>query len=124
MEKDLNYYKNKLIQEKDKVEKELSEIAVMNPNSPGGWDSIPPKTDILDSKDEVAERMSDLDERKSLEITLEKRLSNINKALNKIENNQYGLCEVSGEPIEEDRLEINPAARTCKNHLDEEDNLF
>lgn len=124
MEKDLNYYKNKLIQEKDKVEKELSEIAVMNPNSPGGWDSIPPETDILDSKDEVAERMSDLDERKSLEITLEKRLSNINKALNKIENNQYGLCEVSGEPIEEDRLEINPAARTCKNHLDEEDNLF
>ena len=29
----------------------------------------------------------------------------------------YGTCEVSGEQIEEDRLEADPAARTCKAHM-------
>ncbi|MEK7091498.1 MAG: TraR/DksA C4-type zinc finger protein [Patescibacteria group bacterium] len=40
-------------------------------------------------------------------------------ALAKIDAGNYGLCEISQEPIELDRLEANPSARTCKKHLDQ-----
>jgi RNA polymerase-binding transcription factor DksA len=48
---------------------------------------------------------------------LDIRLEEINDALEKIEENRYGECEICSEDIEEDRLEVNPAARTCKKHL-------
>lgn len=43
---------------------------------------------------------------------LENRLMDIERALGKIANGTYGICEVSGEIIELERLEANPAART------------
>ena len=45
------------------------------------------------------------------------------KALEKIEKGEYGTCEVCAAEIEEDRLEANPSARTCKAHVDEEGGL-
>ncbi|MBP9749657.1 MAG: TraR/DksA C4-type zinc finger protein [Candidatus Pacebacteria bacterium] len=54
---------------------------------------------------------------------LEARYRNTVRALKKIEAGTFGVCEVSGEPIEEDRLRANPAARTAKAHLNEEDRL-
>ena len=35
----------------------------------------------------------------------------------------YGSCEISGEAIEVERLEANPAARTCKAHIEREAEL-
>ncbi|MEN9852315.1 MAG: hypothetical protein RI996_258 [Candidatus Parcubacteria bacterium] len=43
---------------------------------------------------------------------LENRLMDVERALDKISAGTYGTCEVSGEPIELERLEANPAART------------
>jgi RNA polymerase-binding transcription factor DksA len=34
-----------------------------------------------------------------------------------MEEGKYGICKVCGEEIEEARLEANPAAETCKAHL-------
>jgi RNA polymerase-binding transcription factor DksA len=50
-------------------------------------------------------------------------LNTVVHALGKIEAGTYGVCEVSGMDIEEDRLEANPAARTCKAHMAEEATL-
>jgi len=36
--------------------------------------------------------------------------------LKKIEDGTYGICEVGGEEIPEDRLDANPSARTCIEH--------
>jgi RNA polymerase-binding transcription factor DksA len=49
--------------------------------------------------------------------------SDIKRALENIEQGTYGICEVGGEEIEEDRLEANPSARTCKAHLSQERSL-
>jgi DnaK suppressor protein len=49
--------------------------------------------------------------------TLQARLSDVNRALDKIEAGTFGSCEVSNEPIEADRLEANPAARTNKANM-------
>jgi DnaK suppressor protein len=45
-----------------------------------------------------------------------KELSDIEIALKKIENGTYGICEVSGEEIEEKRLRAVPYAKTCMEH--------
>ncbi|UOY94391.1 TraR/DksA C4-type zinc finger protein [Ectobacillus sp. JY-23] len=45
-----------------------------------------------------------------------KQLNDVNHALEKIENGQYGICEVSGEEIPLERLEAIPTATTCIEH--------
>jgi DnaK suppressor protein len=42
--------------------------------------------------------------------TLERRLQNVQRALQKIEEGTYGLCEDTGEPIPKGRLEAVPEA--------------
>jgi RNA polymerase-binding transcription factor DksA len=48
---------------------------------------------------------------------LEGRRTDVKEALDKIEEGRFGICEECGEKIEEDRLEANPSARTCKAHM-------
>jgi Tfp pilus assembly PilM family ATPase len=52
-------------------------------------------------------------------IAFEVGLQEVMTALTKIEEGTYGTCEVSGDEIETDRLEANPAARTCKAHMNQ-----
>ena len=66
--------------------------------------------------DELADRMEDQEEKGAEKSALLERRTNIEDALHKIESGTYGICEVSGEPIEQERLEANPAARTCTAH--------
>jgi DnaK suppressor protein len=53
------------------------------------------------------------------EFTLElmdserKLIVEINDALSRIENGNYGICEINGEPIPKQRLEAIPWARCC-----------
>ena len=61
--------------------------------------------------------VEELGSNKSILDSLEKQLKEINNALEKIGKGTYGICEISGEPIERDRLEANPAARTAKKYM-------
>ena len=63
--------------------------------------------------------MEEYQNNKAILNQLETRLNEVKSALEKIENDKYGICEVSGVPIEIDRLEANPAARTCKAHMND-----
>ena len=51
---------------------------------------------------------------------LEIRYNEVKEALKRIEEGTYGICRVSGEQIEPERLEANPAATTCIKHLEAE----
>ena len=66
---------------------------------------------------DFADSISEYEENTALVKELETQLKDINEALVKIKSGKYGICEISGEPIEKERLEANPAARTCKKHL-------
>lgn len=46
----------------------------------------------------------------------EQRLSEIEAAQGRINNETYGTCEVCGEPIVVGRLQARPTARTCVDH--------
>ena len=107
-------YKAKLIEEKATAEEELSLIAKKDIN--GDWEAVP-ETEIINQEvpDEadLSERAEDYEERTIKTNSLEEKIKSINVALEKIEKGNYGICEVCGEKIEEERLEINPFATTC-----------
>jgi len=114
----------KLQAEKDKLLAELKSFAILGRGGKDDWDAVKEEDPgAVATMDEVAEEMEGMNERKAAEVTLETRLQKIDSALDKITAGRYGLCEVGGESIEEERLAADPAARTCKQHLDREDNL-
>lgn len=117
---DTNIYKEKLEKELKLIEGELKEVAVKSPNDPNGWvPAITKETEIgLDRADEndVASEIESLEDNTAIVSKLEAQYNDIKKALDKIENGTYGKCEVGGEDIPEERLEANPAARTCIEH--------
>ncbi|MBI2045922.1 MAG: hypothetical protein HYT28_00655 [Parcubacteria group bacterium] len=117
---DIPYFKNKLTEEKKLLERELSGVGHINPDNPSDWEGEPAKMDIQEAdKNERADRIEEFETNAAIEVTLENRLSEITKALARIEDRTYGVCEIGGEEIEHDRLLANPAARTCKAHLNE-----
>lgn len=116
---DLTKYETLLKEEQQKLNQDLSNIGTFNTETQQ-WEAMPsqqdaPEADLID----LADRVEDYEGRSEMVKTLSKRLHDINSALLKIESNTYGLCEISGEPIEEARLDANPAARTCKAHINE-----
>lgn len=110
-----NIYKTKLEEEKKILEDELSSLGQVDKT--GDWKATPESEmssqEVQDEAD-MADRAEDFEERSSKLDLLEARLSDINKALEKMEKDNYGICENCKEKIEEDRLEVNPAAKTCK----------
>ena len=118
--KDIKYFKNKLEKERELLKAELATVGVgdNNPNNPNGWEATSGKIDIDTADDnEVADKMEELEENELILGQLEKQLVEVNAALERIEKGTYGICEISGEPIEKERLEAIPSARTCMKHL-------
>lgn len=112
--------KRRLEEERTLLTEELSSVAHVNPKNPRDWETVPSETDEIEFRDEAADRIEDFEGRQAEIVPLEKRLGNVEEALKRIANGTYGKCEVGNEMIENDRLEANPAARTCKKHLDQE----
>jgi RNA polymerase-binding transcription factor DksA len=65
-----------------------------------------------DSASETFEREKDL----SILEQLETELAELQAALDRIDNGTYGIDEVTGEPIDPERLEALPTARTNVDH--------
>jgi DnaK suppressor protein len=59
---------------------------------------------------------AELGENKALLNQLNEQLADIERALAKMDEGTYGLCEQCGEPIAEARLEAMPATRFCIKH--------
>jgi RNA polymerase-binding transcription factor DksA len=55
-------------------------------------------------------------ENRALLGQLTEQLSDIERALAKLDAGTYGMCEVCGGPIQEARLEVMPATRFCIRH--------
>ena len=111
--KDLEYFKAKLIAEKEQLESELGGIGQKNPQHAGGWEATANGMEV-DSADEneVADKFEELEENTGIVNQLENQLSEVKAALDRIEKGTYGTDEESGKPIDKKRLEANPSART------------
>ncbi|MCC6290684.1 TraR/DksA C4-type zinc finger protein [Candidatus Nomurabacteria bacterium] len=115
---DLKYWQEKLTAEKTDLESQLSKVGRINPQNKTDWEVKPLDGSETAFRDEVADDLEEMDEREEIERGLEERLHQVLEALDRIANNKFGICEVGGEAIEEERLMTNPAARTCKAHID------
>jgi RNA polymerase-binding transcription factor DksA len=110
-----NTNKIKLEEEKKLLEVELSSLGKVDKT--GDWEATPDteitSQDVPDEAD-MFEKAEDFEERSMKLDSLEARLADINKALEKLTGDSYGICENCKKEIEGDRLEANPAALTCK----------
>lgn len=114
--KDLEYFKAKLERELVEVTEELQNVGRVNPGNPKDWEAV--HDDISESEraepNEVADKIEGFESNTAILNQLEIRFNEIKDALQRMNDGKYGICEVSGNEIERDRLEANPAARTCK----------
>jgi RNA polymerase-binding transcription factor DksA len=113
-----------LIIELENVTAELNTLGVQNPAVSEDWIPTPGDPSSSESDpNELGDRSEEWNERRGVLDALETRFNNINRALQKIKDGTYGVCEIGGEQIEDDRLGANPAARTCKAHINDETEL-
>lgn len=121
MIKDINFYKEKLEKELVLLEKELSKLGVVTSNNQSDWTVKMPEENISPAdENEVADTIDDFEINNAIINDLEINYNNIKIALEKIEKGNYGLCEIDKKQIEEERLRVNPSARTCEKHLNED----
>jgi len=113
-------HKQALETEREKLKDELSELGIQDPLKPTEWTVKQPDLDIMTAdENEAADKNEEYHINSIVLDELTVRYNNIQHALQKIDAGTYGTCEMCGEPIEADRLEVNPAARNCKAHMSE-----
>lgn len=110
-------FRKKLEAEKVRLEAEMGSVGRRNPGVPGDWEPVPSETgtesDLADQADIVMSRESNT----AILADLEARYDTIISALERIEKGKYGRCEVCNKEITEARLEADPSATTCIEHL-------
>ncbi len=117
------HFKSLLETELQKITAELSGIASHN-EATDDWVAVPVAKDLQTAdENEEADAVEEWEVRRALMVQLETQYKNIKRALAKFETGTFGVCEICGEPIELDRLEANPSARTNIAHREEENQL-
>lgn len=115
---DIQHFKEVLLKEEKVLETDLSSIGRKNPQNSSDWEGTIPENGTDEADDlEVADSLEQFENNTAEVENLEKQLNDVKSALSKIENGNFGKCEVCGKDIEEDRLEASPSAPTCKEHM-------
>ena len=113
---DTQQYKVRLSDELQTLTTELHSLGIQDPLNSKDWvltQNVKPEADDNVVADHVEENVTN----NAILADLETRYNNVTAALAKIAAGTYGICEISGEVIEEERLQANPAARTCITHM-------
>lgn len=125
-QKTLEELKAALAKEREVLIGELKTIATPDPNLKDDWNVKHEEWSEgqITSKEELeaGESVNESDEdmkNKALSDHLELRLRDVNNAIKRIEDGNYGICEICKEPIPLERLKANPAAATDIEHAKE-----
>jgi RNA polymerase-binding transcription factor DksA len=116
---DTQYFKDKLEKEKVLLHTELADLGRIVNKETGDWEPVPPETVEESDENDLADKFEEYENKSAMLETLEPKLREVEKALEKIEKGTYGTCEICGKEIEHDRLEANPSAKTCIEHRGE-----
>ncbi len=106
----INQLKNKLLNRKKEVTKEIKDIENKDPFMQEY------KEDGFRNLDDVAEEAADTYEHEvnaAVKADLVEEKKEIDKALENMKSGKYGICEVCGKKISDERLKIMPTATTC-----------
>lgn len=117
----ISKFRQILLNEREKLVAELKEIATPDPAVKGNWTTNYPKFEENESgssgsleteQDEVEE----YEVRLEAEHSIESRLLEVTKALERIAKGIYGICSMCKKDIPTDRLTANPAAEFDMEH--------
>lgn len=106
----LDEIEKKLKEKKEELEKELNKLGDWRKGKNGFQVDFP---EYGTKEDENADEVSAFSDRFCLGLNLEKRLKEVNLALEKIKKGNYGTCESCGKKIPKERLRAFPTARFC-----------
>lgn len=120
---DLKFYETKLAADLKTIEQELSTIANYD-EATDNWEAIPDTSELSEADiNNEADGIETWNERRSTVSALEIEYRDIKRAQKKLVAGTFGICEISGSPIEEKRLAAKATARTCIAHMNEESQL-
>lgn len=100
----LQQLKNKLEEEKNDILTELKR-----------HESMPDFGSDIDSLEEEADESAEYVNQLALVQTLKNRLADIEFALKKINNGDYGICENCKKEISLEVLDVDPESKLCQN---------
>lgn len=110
----LTEIKKKLEQEQALLKEDLLRFTDKDKKLPDDYDTrFPDLGGRSSTPDESAEEVETYENLLAIEYALESRLKEVNEALEKISNNNYGHCDICKKNIEIGRLKANPAAKAC-----------
>ena len=119
----LTGYKNRLEADLERITIELNTLGTHNPETDDWIENIG-EINLTEADDNLeADTAENMEGRRATLSDLEIEYRNIKIALQKITAGTFGICEISGEPIEEARLNFKPTARTCTKHMNDENQL-
>lgn len=98
----------RLNEERERVIKGLEQLRASAPPVGQAKEGSP-----YGKKEEGATEAVELETRLALEKRSTEVLSEVEHALQKLEQGTYGLCDVCGQSIDMERLEIRPQANLC-----------
>lgn len=107
----ISQVKEILLKEKARLENDLASFTRKNPKVAGDYNSDFP--DYGDKEDENAAEVAEYAASLPLEDNLEKGLRDVNKALDNISKDTFGVCKYCKKPIEEKRLLARPTSSAC-----------
>lgn len=113
--------KKSLEEEHEKLLTELKSIATADPKIKGNWNAKYPQFETGEygshsSLEGEADEFEEYEVRLEAEHSLESRLLQTNKALERLAQGTYGKCLKCGKEITVERLKANLAAEFCLNH--------
>jgi RNA polymerase-binding transcription factor DksA len=109
---DIKYFEKKLLDEQERLVKELGTVGRINPDNPNDWEPIPGDGGgQAADKNDYADHIEQYEENTAILRELESELKEVKAALERINKGIYGICEETGEAITKERLEAYPAAR-------------
>ncbi|MCX6764630.1 MAG: TraR/DksA C4-type zinc finger protein [Candidatus Nealsonbacteria bacterium] len=106
-----------LEKEKETIEKQLQSFANKDTNLRGDWDTRFPRFSEEtggSSMERAADEVEEYGRLLPIEFSLEKKLQDINSALEKIKKGKYGICENCKKSISIERLKAFPSAKSCE----------
>lgn len=119
MELDKKKIKEDLDKEKELLIDQMSDMGKLNPET-NEWEATPEEQAFPEADpNNQADRFEEFESKSSMIKDLGRRLTNIVNALKNINKPSFGKCEICKKNIEAARMKANPAARTCKEHINQ-----
>ena len=112
---DLEKYRKQLIEERDRLNREIPTVAEAAEPTPDDRQITAANAPVIGEIEDVQNRV--------IEIKSD-RLERVRAALQSIDDGTYGTCIRCGKPIDPRRLDAEPTAITCMDCLSAEERDF